>query len=370
MAATFYPFKFIPVLKEKIWGGDRIQHTLPDAPPTPHPDVVGEAWIVYDELVVANGQWQGKTLRELVKAHPDAIMGQQVTARHRDVFPLLVKFLDARDVLSIQVHPDDTYAQATENEPFGKCEVWYIMDAELGAQIIHGLTAPMTADQLRAAIEDGTLTGKVEYVEVAPGDIVLNMPGTIHAINKGMLVYEVQQSSDLTYRVFDWGRRQPDGSLRDLHIDKALDVTYRQPFQQHTIRPVVIHQDAAFTRAILCACAYFAVEKLDIRSNVTERPAGRCFHILTALTGAGELVSGGETIRLCPGETVLVPASVTEYTLTAAAKDETWTVLKSYVPDLRQDIITPLQAANIPTDQIIRLGGEPALSHLSGAAGE
>jgi mannose-6-phosphate isomerase len=201
-------------------------------------------------------------------------------------------------------------------------------------------------------------------IDVQAGDVILNRPGTIHAIDKGIFIYEVQQSSDLTYRVFDWGRVQADGTTRELHIDKALDVIKRKPLQNHNVRPVVIRQDAAQTRAILCACDYFAVEKLDLRAAITLSLDQRSFHVLTVVEGAGVLACEAcDPIEMATAETVLIPASSPAFTLTPTGGS--LTVLNSYVPDLARDIVQPLQALGTPPDVIVQLGGDPDDSHLA-----
>lgn len=360
---TLYPLKLEPLLRERIWGGSRMSDVLPAARGK-NLSGIGEAWIVYDQLTVANGPLAGKRLAELARQYTARLLGESVEAQQHGVFPLLVKFLDAKDWLSIQVHPDNHYAQIVENQPFGKCEMWYVASAGPGAQIVHGLNRAMSAAELGAAIADGTLTDKIRLIDVQAGDVILNLPGTIHALGQGVLIYEVQQSSDLTYRVFDWGRVQPDGTPRELHVDKALDVTKRSPLQNHTIRPVVIKQDEAVTHMILCACDYFAVEKLDIRTSIRGSSGKGSFRVLTAIEGTGALgCDVCDPVEIETGETILIPSSVAEYTLEPAGA--ALTLLQSYVPDLARDIVQPLQAIGTPPDVIRQLGGDPGDSHLA-----
>ena len=361
MINELYPLKLEPLLLEKIWGGDKMKEVLPAARGTTLSNI-GEAWIVYDQLTVSNGPLAGKRLGELVDQFPALLVGER--AESQGTFPLLFKFLDAKDRLSIQVHPDNDYARRVEHQPFGKCEMWYVVSAEPGARLVHGLKRVMSVGELRVAIADGTLTDKVEVIDVKAGDVILNLPGTIHAIDRGIFIYEVQQSSDLTYRVFDWGRVQPDGTSRELHIDKALDVIKRKPLQRHNVQPVVIGQNETYTRSILCACDYFAVEKLDIRSSITESLDNSSFRVLTAVEGAGVLKGNSfDPVEIQPGETILIPACVAEVTLVPAG--DRLTLLKSYVPDLARDIVQPLKAIGTPPDVISQLGGDPDDSHLA-----
>jgi mannose-6-phosphate isomerase len=361
--SALYPLKLEPLLRERIWGGSRMSDVLPAARGKQLSNI-GEAWIVYDQLAVANGPLAGQRLADIAAQQPAQLLGESVSARQQGVFPLLFKFLDAKDWLSIQVHPDNHYAQVVENQPFGKCEMWYVVSAEPGSQLVHGLNQAMSAAELGAAIADGTLTDKIKIIDVHTGDVVLNLPGTIHALGQGILIYEVQQSSDLTYRVFDWGRLQADGTARELHVDKALDVIKRTPLQDHMIQPVMIKQDEAYSRTILCACDYFAVEKLDIRSRISQSPHDGSFRVLTAIEGAGVLRCDlCDPVEVETGETVLIPASSPAYTLEPGGG--TLTMLQSYVPDLERDIVQPLRAIGIPPDGIRQLGGDPGDSHLA-----
>jgi mannose-6-phosphate isomerase len=203
-------------------------------------------------------------------------------------------------------------------------------------------------------------------VEVAPGDVVLNLPGAIHAIGAGIFLYELQQSSDLTYRFYDWDRNDPS---RALHIEQSLDVADLDPYLNHCVQPVEIGEGDA-TRTYLCACVYFAAELLSVQSRIQERPAGECFHILTAIQGAGRVEVGPPpatehseaAVPLRAGESVLVPAAIPEYSLNATQPP--LRVIKGYVPDLLEEIVLPLQAKGIPDETIRQLGGDPGKSDL------
>jgi mannose-6-phosphate isomerase len=278
----------------------------------------------------------------------------------------LVKILDARDTLSVQVHPQDSYAQEHEGEPFGKAEVWYVLAAEPGSRLIHGVKESLTRDAVEQAIEGGTLNDHLDFIEVATGDVILNLPGTIHALGDGILLYELQQSSDLTYRLYDWDRRDPS---RPLHIEKSLDVARLEPFAKHKVEPVELSEPGG-TRAFLCACDYFAAELLTVQSWMVERPRGACFHLLTVLGGKGLLRLAGpaaKEIELNRYESLLVPAALDEYQLHAAADGEPLVVMKSHVPDLVQDVVQPLRDRGISTEAILQLGGDPAQSDLGRA---
>jgi mannose-6-phosphate isomerase len=343
---NLYPLKLVPLPVEKVWGGDQLARRYYSDLPTDR--LIGEVWAVWGDLAIGNGPLRDARLDDLMQSRPLDLLGSRLAAKQVATFPLLVKLLDARDTLSVQVHPDDLYAQQHEGEPYGKAEVWYILDVEPGAQLIHGVKEPLTRSQVEQAIEAGVLQDKLEYVEVKTGDVVYNPPGTIHALGSGLLLYELQQSSDLTYRFFDWNRNDPN---RPLHIAKSLDVADLEPYAAHTIRPVKAQEPGA-TRTYLCACRYFAAELLEVESHVHERPAGKCFHLLTVLQGRGRVLD----VPLNCGESVLIPAAIHEYELQA---DDPLVAIKGYVPDLWHDIIVPLRSQGIPDETIIQLGGNP-----------
>ncbi len=353
-ASQLYPIRLQALSKEKVWGGTRIaarfEHTLPADRP------VGEVWILWDQLVVSNGSFRGKKLAELVRDYPVSLLGRRAAAGQEPVFPLLIKFVDASDTLSVQVHPDDAYAQAHEGEPFGKAEVWVVLDADPGARLIHGVKHPLTRTDARRAIEAGRLEDELEYITAFPGDVIMNAPGTVHALGGGVLLYELQQSSDLTYRLYDWDRRDPN---RPLHIDKALDVARLEPFASHKITPVPL-AEAGGTRTILCACEQFAAELLRVRSSTAERPAGESFHALTALQGAGLVRTGAHPsspVELASGETILIPASIAEYEIEAGGGSQPLEVIKAYIPDGPEGIVDWLRDRGIPDAEIDQLRG-------------
>jgi len=351
-----YPLKFQPLPKEKVWGGTRIAARFDGEVPDDRP--IGEVWLLWDQLVVTNGPFQGQTLADLVRQYPASLLGSQSDAGPDPKFPLLIKILDANDTLSVQVHPDDRYAQEHEGEPFGKAEVWLVLDADPDARLIHGVKRPLTRAAARSAIKAGRLDEVLEYIEAAPGDVIMNGPGAIHALGGGILLYELQQSSDLTYRMYDWDRQDPD---RPLHIDKALDVARLDPFSRHKITPVDLPESGG-TRRILCACEPFAAELIRVYSGVTERPAGECFHALTVLQGEGSLRYGEQAasqLGLLPGESVLVPASIQEYEIRAVTDDEPLEVVKAYVPPHFEEVARFLRDRGIPDGAIDQLRGKP-----------
>ena len=228
------------------------------------------------------------------------------------------------------------------------------------AQIIHGLTHPISREQLIDAAKTGALKQMMDYVTLQLGEVVVNMPGTIHALGAGLVIYEIQQSSDITYRLYDWDR--PASAGRALHLEQSADVSDYEPYALHITRPVTIGSLGA-QRTLLCACRYFAAERLDLQQPTSVDTRGHSCHLLTVLSGSGHVAGDGqEPVALSPGQSVVVPAALGSYTLTP---DIGLAVIKSYVPDLQRDIVEPLRARGIGNADIAQLGGELRKSDLA-----
>ena len=210
-----------PRLQPRVWGGRRLAERFGLETEEP----IGEAWMVFDENRVASGPYAGRVLAEVLPELGEAFLGRAVVERYGYRLPLMVKFLDTADWLSVQVHPDDAYVRAHEAKSgwLGKAEAWVVLEAEPGAQVIYGVKRPVTREALRAAARDGSILELLNFVPVQKGDVIYVPPGTIHALGPGLLVYEVSQRSDLTYRLYDYGRG------RELHLDRALDVARLEP---------------------------------------------------------------------------------------------------------------------------------------------
>lgn len=353
------PLRFSPLPKEKVWGGHKLAQFCEQDLPSDR--AIGEMWCVWDHLSPANDAWAGKTLAEWVREDPLPLLGSRLAEAGHVDFPLLIKLIDAQQTLSVQVHPDDGYAQEHEGEPFGKAEVWYILSVEPGARLIRGLKEPLDRAAVQEAIDDGVLQDWLDYVPVAPGDVIYNPPGTIHALGEGILLYELQQSSDITYRLYDWDRQDPN---RPLHIEKSLDVSHLEPYPKQKIQPIEVRKDST-VRIYLCACKHFAAELLRVEDTTFERPAGECFHVLTVLSGSGTVrypAAPLAGVSLRPGNSLLIPAGIPVYTIQAV---EPLTLIKAYVPHLETDIVQPLQAAGISEPRILQLGGASGPSDLA-----
>jgi mannose-6-phosphate isomerase len=307
-----------PQYRERVWGGQRLR---PANPP------IGEAWVAYGSSKVAAGPERGRTVDELAnRAGPD-LLGSAVAGRFGSRFPLLVKLLDCAEWLSVQVHPDDAEARALVGpDEFGKTEAWYFLETSPEAMILAGVKPLVSGDQLAAAIREGRVLDVAAEVPVRAGQAMLIPAGTIHALGPGLLLYEVQQSSDTTYRAYDWGRPQSDG--RKLHIEESVQVA-------RPVGPEVrTHPDLRMTTGAVPAFAspYFDVELA--RATATDPLAcdtrGLTFHILTVIDGTAELTCGGETARLARFETCVVASAAGQYRIRATG--EPVTLLRASVP--------------------------------------
>lgn len=306
-----YPLLLDPALKVKVWGGRKLETVLGKHLPTAEP--YGEAWEMHDSATIANGSLTGRTLSEALALWGHDLVG--VDFDPADGIPLLVKFLDATEWLSVQVHPNDEQAGRLEGDPRGKTEAWYILAADPGAQLICGVTPGISADALRTAIAEGRLREHLVYAEVEPGDVLYNPAGAIHALGPGLMIYEIQQSSDVTYRLYDWDRVDLDGKPRALHLDQSLEVvvTDRAPDLRHTgsdTSPVID----------LVSSPYFHTRLHTLRPGDVETvmaTRGK-FHALSVIGGTAALTAGHETLTLELGRTALIPAGLTAFALRAA----------------------------------------------------
>lgn len=269
-----------PAFKEVLWGGHKMREVYGYDIPG---DDTGEAWVVSShpsgESVVSEGPFAGMKLSELYKTHKELFGNPE-----SDKFPLLIKVIDAQDDLSIQVHPDDAYAGSHENGALGKTECWYILDCEPGADIVIGHNAK-DHDEMEAMIREGKWDEFLRILPIHPGDFFFIPAGTLHAIRKGTLILETQQNSDLTYRVYDYGRLQ-DGKPRELHLDKSLDVIQAPHQDVETKGPVVEHE--GYTEQQLVSCPLFTVDKYVI-DGTAEIPQNFPYLIVDVIEGEGEV---------------------------------------------------------------------------------
>ena len=306
------PLRLNAAYKDYLWGGERLKHDFGK-----HTDMspLAESWELSchpaGPSVIANGPWQGRTLADVLKANPQLL---SASADEQTEFPLLIKLIDAAQPLSVQVHPDDEYARREENS-FGKTEMWYVVDAQPGAGIYYGFKEEITLEQMEEAIRSNTLTELLNWVEAKPGDVFFIPAGTVHAIGAGLLIAEVQQSSNLTYRVYDFGRVGADGKPRELHIKKALDVALREP----PVCPVGPTEPAQAVPGgeiqPLVSCERFHVSALTVSGLMEDDATADSFVSLLCLSGEGALITGGESLALHKGESVFLPAGMGAYRL-------------------------------------------------------
>ncbi|MCM2369191.1 type I phosphomannose isomerase catalytic subunit [Aporhodopirellula aestuarii] len=302
-----YPLQFKPVLKQTIWGGRLLGERL--GKPIGDESDYAESWEVVDhgadQSVVTSGELAGKTLKDLLTDHCDWLMGEAAQSS----FPLLLKYLDCNRVLSVQVHPSDEYGARMPVPDLGKTEAWYIVDAKPGSVIYAGLKSGVDAPALKEAIEQGRAEDVLHQFEPQPGDCVFIPAGTVHAIGAGLLVAEIQQSSDTTFRLYDWNRVDANGNGRELHIQQSLDVT---DFERGPVEPVRIDRSSNGWQTLV-ECDKF---KLRAISNGSESVGGdNRFHIITVPQGQATLITDSQRYDLTAGDSVLLPAAHDAVTL-------------------------------------------------------
>lgn len=298
-------FKLTPACKDYLWGGNTLKQAYGKAYDG---EVLAETWELSchpdGPSVICGGTQDGKTLADYLSQHPEAL--GSAPARFEE-FPILIKLIDAAKDLSIQVHPDNAYAKEHENQ-YGKTEMWYVVEAQPGAGLYYGFEHEISAEEFRRAIEENTLCDKLHRVDVKPGDVFFIEAGTIHAIGAGLVIAEIQQSSNVTYRVYDYGRKGADGKPRELHVEKACEVT--------SLRPAKNDYDFG---THLGKCKYFTVDRMEISGETTLETDGTSFHSLLFLSGEAQVKSGSECIEAKKGDSIFIGADTGKYTVTGNA---------------------------------------------------
>ncbi len=315
---TLYPLIFSPAFHERVWGGRNLEKLLDKK--LPDQTTIGESWEIYDTNTITNGKYSGYTLKQLLSEFPKEIGGSLYKGGD---FPLLVKFLDAQEWLSVQVHPNDDLAQDLEGQPRGKTECWYIIEAEPDAAIIYGFSKKITHQDFRDAIDNGNVKELLHFVNVKKGDFIFVPAGTIHALGKGVIIYELQQTSDTTYRLYDWDRLGLDGAPRELHIDKGLictDFSLIQP-ALHLATTYFNHQH--YSEVFLTDNPYFSLQRITDFTGIKDYLFdGNSAHILTLLDGTITVSGDFDNVIIRKGMTVLFPAGLQHCTITANDKCE------------------------------------------------
>lgn len=317
---TDEPFLLKPAFKDYLWGGDRLRseyHKETDLSPlaeswecSTHPDGTSLALIDHKEI----------PMTEVLKRHPE-ILGTH--PRTRDTLPILIKLIDAKKDLSVQVHPDDDYARIYEHGSLGKSEFWYVLEAEPGASLVYGFSQDVTEEQIRQGIADGTIKKYLQKVPVKRNDVFFVQAGTVHAIGKGIVIAEIQESSNLTYRLYDYNRRDRNGNLRELHIDKALDVLNLHSSAEPVQPMRLLNYQPGFASEFLTRCRYFQVERILLNSEASEvsyRTDSSSFKVLMCVQGQGVLKGKKLRIPFRKGDTIFVPADSEKMRFTGKAE--------------------------------------------------
>ena len=320
---ALYPFKFYPLLKEKVWGGEQLAKQFGKKAE----GKIGESWeisgVAESVSTVSNGVFDGRPLTELIELYADELLGKSVIQKYGNEFPLLFKFIDAREDLSVQLHPDDRVARQRHNS-FGKTEMWYILHAEENARLILGFNREMDATTYQTFHSENKITEILHTEKVKKGDAFFIAPGTVHAIGAGVMLAEIQQTSDITYRIYDWDRPGIDGNMRELHNEEALDVIDFKASNAKLNFTEVENQPVA-----VCTSAYFTTNSLKLTNNL-ERDIRKIdsFIVYMCIDGQATISVKDRTEEIKKGETLLIPACE------SALRIETngATLLEVYVP--------------------------------------
>lgn len=328
MDEKLYPLLFEPVLKDYIWGGRNLEKLGRELPPE---GVIAESWEIAGHkdgtTRVANGRFAGKLLTELhEELGLDLIGSRSAWAQERGKFPLLIKLLDANRPLSVQVHPQDEYALEHEGNELGKTEMWVVLHAEPEAEIVLGVSQEISKDNFRVAIKDNQLKPHLHKIPVKTGDHICVPAGSLHAIMGGLLIAEIQQNSNTTYRVYDWGRVGADGQPRPLHVDKALDVINFDQIAPQLCPPKPISDEHGVRRSLLCQTDYFVTERVEMA--VGSKFRGSCTGETFEIWGVTEGTAAVNDLELSAVHFALLPAAMGEFTVTAKSAA---TLLRSYV---------------------------------------
>ena len=310
---ALYPLKFQPILKNKIWGGQKLQQLLNK--PTTATDA-GESWEISDvegdTSVVANGPLKGTSLKTLLETYTSDLLGEKNFRQFGKKFPLLIKFIDAKEDLSVQLHPNDQLAKERHNS-FGKTEMWYVLQADTDSNLIVGFNQEMTQDLYLKHLEEKTLQSILNFDAVQAGDTYFIEVGRIHAIGAGVLLAEIQQTSDITYRVYDWDRVDAEGNERELHNDIALEAFDFEMPDNYRVK----YSLDSNSSTELVSCPYFTTNVLDVTEPILKENTHDSFVIYMCVEGAASLEVDGTITEISMGETVLIPACIERFTISA-----------------------------------------------------
>lgn len=323
MNNNLYPIKFTPILKDKIWGGQKLKTLLNKQSDLPN---IGESWEISDvegdTSIVSNGSLKGKSLKHLLEAYKSDLLGNKNYEVFGDKFPLLIKFIDAKEDLSIQLHPNDDLAAKRHNS-FGKTEMWYVFQADEDSNLIVGFNQPVTPEKYLEHLENKTLTKILNFDKVKTGDTYFIEVGRVHAIGAGVMVAEIQQTSDITYRVYDWDRVDDEGNERELHNDLAIDaIDFDMP---DNFRVTYSKEENQSNEMV--SCPYFNTSYLKVNTTLERVNDKDSFFIYMCVDGEAKITANGVSETIKKGETLLLPAAIKSYNITS----ESATLLEVYV---------------------------------------
>lgn len=338
------PLRIEPQFVPRIWGANSLAPLFPEVHPSA---LIGEVWLTGNDCVVADAPFTGVKLGDAWRKLPPEWIGSR--ASRDGPFPLLVKFLFPRQKLSIQVHPNDEYARAHEAAKggIGKTEMWYAVSADADAQVFVGLNDGVTPEKFRERIEEESVEGCLRRIDVSSGDGIFVPAGTVHTIGPGMVLCEIQENSDLTYRIFDYGRRSPDGSARELHVEKALAVTNFGAQRGGKMQPVRTANGCCEIVHFI-ACKYFAVERYKFAAACSMPGGSGSIEIVVVLEGSGAIRWKDSGANYSAGQAWIIPASLAGTNFEPSART---TLLRAFVPDLaayKRD----LEASGVPASSI------------------
>ena len=344
---TLCPARLEPIFSARPWGALSLAPYFPEKTNLAEP--IGEAWMTGNDCRFANGPWIGQTLGEAWPKMPVEWAGTR--ADQRTIFPLLVKFIFAEEKLSVQVHPGDEYAAAHERLPGGatargKTEMWYAMRARVGAEVLAGLKPNVTREIFARAIAEGTAEDCLERVPLRAGEAIFVPAGTAHTIGAGLVLCEIQQHSDITYRVYDYNRRDAQGRSRELHIEKALEVMRFGGQSGGKIQPVRIERDGGLNETFFAACRYFVTEKWEISERVTAKTRSAHFELVVFFEGGGTISWDGGTASYHPAQVWLLPAKLGVYTIEPSAGAVT-SLLQTYAPSNLDEVERQLREQGV-----------------------
>ncbi len=309
-----YPIKFNPILKEKIWGGKKLKNILHKET---NRDDLGESWEISgvegNISVVANGELKGFSLKDLLEEYKDKILGKKIYEEFDADFPLLIKFIDANTNLSVQLHPNDVLARQRHNS-FGKTEMWYIMQADEGAKINIGFKESVSKEDYITRLEEGKIVELLNFEEVKKGDSFFINTGKVHAIGAGVLLAEIQQTSDVTYRIYDWDRTDEDGNSRELHTALAIDAIDFEKKEDFKLN----YEKAINTSSEVASCQYFTTNYLPVEGEIQKDYSNLdSFVIYMCVSGNGKVSVNGNSEKIAQGQTLLIAAENKEVQLSA-----------------------------------------------------